>query len=182
MSVVDKIVEFNEGFVNNEEYVSYVSDKYPTKKLAVLSCMDTRLTELLPAALNIKNGDVKVIKNAGGVISHPFGSVMRSLLVAIYELGVEEIMVVGHTDCGMEGLDVAQMMDKMKARGVAKKDIDMIGYCGFDLKKWLYGFGDVNSSVIESVNIITNHPLIPNDVKIHGFVIDIDTGKLNRVL
>ena len=53
--------------------------------------MDTRLTALLPAALGIKNGDVKMIKNAGGVISHPFGSVIRSLLVAIFELGVEEI-------------------------------------------------------------------------------------------
>ena len=49
--------------------------------------MDTRLTELLPAALGIKNGDVKLIKNAGGVVMAPFGSVMRSLLVAVYELG-----------------------------------------------------------------------------------------------
>ena len=61
--------------------------------------MDTRLTELLPAALGIKNGDVKIIKNAGAIISHPFGSVIRSLLVAIYELGVYEVMIFGHTDC-----------------------------------------------------------------------------------
>ena len=60
----------------------------PDKKIAILSCMDTRLTALLPAALGIKNGDVKMIKHAGGVISHPFGSVIRSLLVAIFELGV----------------------------------------------------------------------------------------------
>ena len=53
--------------------------------------MDTRLTELLPAALGIMNGDVKIIKNEGGVISHPFGSVIRSLMVAIYELGVKEV-------------------------------------------------------------------------------------------
>ena len=53
--------------------------------------MDTRLTELLPAALGIKNGDVKIIKNAGGTITHPFGSAMRSLLVAIYELGIREV-------------------------------------------------------------------------------------------
>ena len=62
--------------------------------------MDTRLTELLPAALGIHNGDVKIIKNAGAVISHPFGSVIRSLLVAIIELGVEEVMVIAHSDCG----------------------------------------------------------------------------------
>lgn len=56
--------------------------------------MDTRLTELLPAALGIRNGDVKIIKNAGGVISHPFGSVIRSLMVAIYELGVKELWLL----------------------------------------------------------------------------------------
>ena len=65
--------------------------------------MDTRLIELLPAALGIRNGDAKIIKNAGGVITHPYGSVMRSLLVAILELGVEEVMVIGHTDCGSAG-------------------------------------------------------------------------------
>lgn len=53
--------------------------------------MDTRLTELLPAALGIHNGDVKIIKNAGAVISHPFGSVIRSLLVAIIELGWKKL-------------------------------------------------------------------------------------------
>ena len=59
--------------------------------------MDTRLTTLLPEALGIKNGDVKIIKNAGGVVSHLFGSVVRSILVAIYELGIEEIMAVSYT-------------------------------------------------------------------------------------
>ena len=54
--------------------------------------MDTRLTELLPAALGLKNGDAKIIKNAGGLVISAFDSAMRSLIVAIYELGVEEIM------------------------------------------------------------------------------------------
>ena len=69
-------------------------------ELAILSCMDTRLTELLPAALGLKNGDAKLIKNAGGLVISPFDSAMRSLLVAIYELGVEEIMVIAHSNCG----------------------------------------------------------------------------------
>ena len=67
--------------------------------------MDTRLVELLPAALGLRNGDVKIIKNAGGVVTNPFGSVIRPLLVAIIELGVEEIMVIGHTDCGVQHID-----------------------------------------------------------------------------
>lgn len=100
MSTIDDILAFNEQFVEEKRYEQYETDKYPDKKLAIVSCMDTRLTELLPAALGLKNGDAKIIKNAGGVISHPFGSVIRSLLVAVFELGVETIMVVGHTNCG----------------------------------------------------------------------------------
>ena len=98
--MVEEILAYNKEFVENKGYESYITNKYPDKKIAILSCMDTRLTALLPAALGIKNGDVKMIKNAGGVISHPFGSVIRSLLVAIFELGVEEIRVIAHFDCG----------------------------------------------------------------------------------
>lgn len=87
--MIDQIIDFNKTFVVGKGYEKYLTDKYPDKKLAVLTCMDTRLTELLPAALGLKNGDAKIIKNAGGLIITPFDSAMRSLIVAIYELGVE---------------------------------------------------------------------------------------------
>ena len=71
--MVEEILAFNEQFVEKKGYEKFITNKYPDKKLAILSCMDTRLTELLPAALGLKNGDAKIIKNAGAVISHPFG-------------------------------------------------------------------------------------------------------------
>ena len=92
--MIDQIIAYNKTFVEQKGYEKYLTSKYPDKKLAVLSCMDTRLTELLPAALGLKNGDAKIIKNAGGLVISAFDSAMRSLIVAIYELGVEEIMVV----------------------------------------------------------------------------------------
>ena len=88
---VRKMLEYNRIFVDHEMYQRYETTKYPDRKIAILSCMDTRMTELLPAALGIKNGDVKLIKNAGGQITHPYGSVIFSLLVAVYELGVDTI-------------------------------------------------------------------------------------------
>ncbi|MCF0207110.1 MAG: carbonic anhydrase, partial [Bacteroidales bacterium] len=69
--MIEEILKHNKNFVESKAYEPFVTTKYPDKKIAILSCMDTRLTELLPAALGIKNGDVKLIKNAGGVISHP---------------------------------------------------------------------------------------------------------------
>ena len=66
--MIDEILKFNREFVANKGYEKFVTNKYPDKKIAVISCMDTRLTELLPAALGVKNGDVKMIKNAGGIM------------------------------------------------------------------------------------------------------------------
>lgn len=80
--MIQELLEFNRGFVERGEYRDYVTSKYPDKKIAIVTCMDTRLVALLPAALGLKNGDVKIIKNAGGTITNPFDSTMRSLLVA----------------------------------------------------------------------------------------------------
>ena len=67
--MIEDILAYNKRFVAEKGYEKYITNKYPDKKIAILSCMDTRLTALLPAALGIKNGDVKMIKNAGGIIS-----------------------------------------------------------------------------------------------------------------
>ena len=179
--MLDEILEYNKEFVKNKAYEKYIATKYPEKKTAIVSCMDTRLTELLPAALGFKNGDAKIIKNAGGVISHPFGSVMRSLLIGIYELDVREILVIGHTDCGARYTDSSKMIEKMKERGIKQKEIDLITYYGIDFKSWLGGFVDLDESIKKSVEIIRNHPLIPEEINVYGLVIDSVTGELNQV-
>lgn len=180
MSVIDEILQFNKEFVLNEEYKAYKASKFPGKKLAILSCMDTRLTLLLPAALGLKNGDVKIIKNAGAFISHPYGSVIRSLLVCIYELGIEDILVIGHYDCGMQNLHSDIITDKMIEAGISKEAIDQVK-SEIDYEKWLSGFDCVEQSVIDTVGIIRNHPLIPRSIKINGLLMDPDTGRLDRV-
>lgn len=179
--VIDELLQFNRSFVANGGYKKYATTKFPDKKIAVLSCMDTRLTELLPAAMGLKNGDVKIIKNAGAVISHPFGSVIRSLLVAIYELGVETVLVVAHSDCGACHMNSEQIIEKMKQRGVRAETIDMMRYCGIDFNSWLGGFGHATESVKGTVETIKSHPLIPKDIDVYGFVMDSLTGELTLV-
>ena len=78
--MIEQMLEYNKQFVETKAYEKYQTSKYPDKKIAIVTCMDTRLVELLPAALGIKNGDVKIIKNAGGTITNPFDSTVRSLL------------------------------------------------------------------------------------------------------
>ena len=85
MSQLEQILAHNEEFVESGAYAEFFTDKFPDRRLAILSCMDTRMIKLLPAALGLKNGDAKLIKNAGAVVSHPWGSVMRSQQVAVLE-------------------------------------------------------------------------------------------------
>lgn len=176
--MIEEVIEYNRKFVAEEQYEQYRTSKYPEKKLAILSCMDTRLLELLPAALGLKNGDAKIIKNAGGVIAHPFGSVVRSLLVAIVELGVTEVMVIGHTDCGVRHIETDKMLEKLKQRGISEEHIKLTEYCGVDFESWLCGFDTVQSSVNHTVKLLREHPLIPKDVRMEGFVMDSITGEL----
>lgn len=77
MKVINEILAFNSEFVARDGGRLFRTNQFPDKKLVVLTCMDTRLTELLPQAMAIRNGDVKLLKNAGAIVSHPFGSVMR---------------------------------------------------------------------------------------------------------
>ena len=177
--MIDEILKHNKRFVENKCYEPYLTSKYPDKKLAILTCMDTRLIELLPAALGIKNGDAKIIKNAGGVITQPYGSVVRSLLVAILELGVEEIMVIGHTNCGVQGMDGGEMLHKLTERGIDKEHIAIVRHSGIDLEKWLSGFDSVENSVRDTVEALEVHPLMPKDVRISGYIMDSETGKVS---
>ncbi|CAH2212432.1 beta-class carbonic anhydrase [Tepidibacter aestuarii] len=182
MNKLKEILVHNKSFVENKKYEKFKATKYPGKKMVIFSCMDTRLTELLPHALNLKNGDAKIIKNAGGVIMHPFGSVMRSILVAIYELQAEEIFVIGHHGCGMSNIDTDKTIKKMIDKGISKDTMTTLEYAGIDLKKWLHGFDCVNDSVRESVLAIKNHPLIPQNTAVHGLIIDPETGELEVVV
>lgn len=179
--MINEILEFNRKFVAEKRYERYITSKYPDKKLAILSCMDTRLTELLPAALGLKNGDAKLIKNAGGTILNPFDSNIRSLLVAIYELGVNEIMVIAHTTCGACHMDGGEMIGLMKERGITEATLETIRRCGIDLDHWLEGFHDTEESVRKTVDCIRCHPLVPKDVNVRGFIIDSVTGELQGI-
>lgn len=178
MSNIDNVLAFNREYVASKGYEKHITDKFPDKKLAVLSCMDTRLSVLLQEALGLKNGDAKVIKNAGAVIPSPWDSAMRSLIVAVYELGVTEIMVVAHTTCGACHMNFHHFKEEMLKRGIPASELERTDV---NLNDWLEGFHDTEKSVRTTVASIVNHPLIPSDVVVRGFIIDSTTGKLTEV-
>ena len=179
---LDDILLYNQSFVEKKEYEQYETTKHPEKKMVVLSCMDTRLTELLPQAMNIKNGDAKIVKNAGATIMHPFGSIVRSILVAVYEFEAEDLFVVGHYGCGMSNLNGRLLLNKMRERGIKESTIDTLQYSGIDVEAWLHGFESEEAAVRESVEALVNHPLMPTGIRVHGLLMDPTTGKLDIVI
>lgn len=178
MTNIDQVLAFNREYVASRGYEKHLTDKFPDKKLAVLSCMDTRLSVLLQEALGLGNGDAKIIKNAGAVIPSLWDSAMRSLIVAVYELGVTEIMVVAHTTCGACHMTFGHFREEMLRRGIPSSELERTD---IDLDSWLEGFHDTERSVLDTVAAIVNHPLIPSDVTVRGFIIDSATGELTEV-
>ena len=177
--MIDDILQFNRRFVADKRYEPFVTDKYPAKKLAILTCMDTRLTVLLQEALGLKNGDTKIIKNAGGVVPTETDSAIRSLLVAIYELGVTEVMVIHHSTCGACHMSYGHFKPHMLEHGIPEAVLAEWEARG--VADWLEGFHDTEASVRRTVAAIVGHPLVPKDVTVRGFIIDSVTGELSEV-
>lgn len=178
---IREMLEYNKKFVENKGYIPYRTDSIPNKKMVVFTCMESRLVELLPKALNLQNGDVKMVKNAGAIIRKSFDSIIKSILVAVYKLEAEEVVVIGHHDCGMSCVNTNQLKEMMLNEGITEETFKALEYSGIDFHKEFHGFETVEESIAQSVEIIREHPLLPSYVLVHGLVIDPHTGKVDVV-
>jgi carbonic anhydrase len=178
MTLLDTILEANGRFVRPDAFPPL--KKNPSKQLAIFTCMDTRLVDFLEPAMGLERGDAKVIKNAGNVIIDPMsGGVIRSLVAGVFMLGVEEIIVVGHRDCGMAHIDAESVKQNMVERGISPDVIDIFVP---DLKQWLGVFSHPVQNIERVVKIIRHNPLIPKDVPVHGLLFCPNDGHLDVVV
>jgi carbonic anhydrase len=135
----------------------------PRRKVAVLSCMDTRI-DLFPM-LGIERGDAHIIRNAGGLVTD---DVLRSLSASQRLLGTEEIVVVMHDGCGLLGASEDEFAQALAADGV--------------LPSWRLGaFDDVEDTLRNSLKRLRTSPELPARDHIRGFVFDPETGTLREV-
>ena len=120
MTQLDSIIAANKSFVKPNAFPPL--PKSPQKQLAIFTCMDTRLVDFLEPAMGLKRGEAKVIKNAGNTIVDPMsGAVIRSLVAGIFMLGVEEVFVIGHRDCGMAEIDADSVKRDMVAKWLRER-------------------------------------------------------------
>ncbi|GFE61000.1 carbonic anhydrase [Geobacter sp. AOG2] len=178
MTQLESIMAANRRFTKPNAFPPL--PKSPKKQLAIFTCMDTRLVDFLEPAMGLKRGDAKVIKNAGNIIVDPMaGAVIRSLVAGVFMLGVEEIFVIGHRDCGMAQLDAESVKRDMIQRGISQ---DVIDIHVPDLKQWFGIFAHPVENVERVVKIIRHNPLIPKDVPIHGLIFCPNDGHLDVVV
>lgn len=180
-SSIEGMLAHNRAYVGSGAWQHHAAAGRPARHLAIVTCMDTRLTRLLPDALGLANGDAVLVKVAGATIVDPYGEAMRSLLVAVGELGVGTIMVIGHTNCGTCGMRPDDLLRELRRAGASPERVDAELERNPRARAVLAGFDDLEDEVRRSVRIIEEHPLMPEGVRVLGFTIDIATGELAEV-
>lgn len=182
MSVLNEVLTANEAYAANFGARSELALP-PARRFAILACMDARMDPAKFAGLS--EGDAHVIRNAGGRASD---DAIRSLVISYKLLGTKEWFVVHHTDCGMEFF-TNDVMSGLLASSLETAELRADGF--HDVGKgpgspegkyinWLT-IPDQKGAVVEDVERIRNHPLVPAGIPIYGFIYDVRTGRLNEV-
>ncbi len=163
MSVIDEILAANEVYSRTHELRRLTPR--PERKLAVLTCMDTRLSI---RTLGLKTGDAHIIRNAGGIVTEDS---LRSLLVSHYLLGTEEFMVINHTDCGLMHTSEQDLRARIQERaGTAAVS-----------PAFFYAFDNLDENVRQQIEKLRTHPWVPKEVSVRGFVYDVSSGRLREI-
>jgi carbonic anhydrase len=137
--------------------------RFPSRRLAVLTCMDCRIDPLVAAGL--KHGEAHVLRNAGAVVT---ADVSRSLALSQRALGTEEVWIVKHTDCGLLGLDDREFLDAVEAETGERPG-------------WTPGgFDSLDAGVREAVEQVRSDPALASSA-VRGFILDVESGELTEI-
>ena len=164
MSVTDEILAAN-GVYARDFRLGHLPMP-PARKLAIVACMDARLT--IEPILGLKTGEAHIIRNAGGIVTE---DALRSLVISQQLLGTNEVVIINHTDCGMLKFKDEDLRSKLQAQtGTAT-----IAPAHF------HAFSDLEENVRQQIQKVTSHPWIPKHIPVRGFIYDVRAGRLAEV-
>jgi carbonic anhydrase len=163
MSVTDELLQANQKYAAAFDQES--ATVRPAVKIAVLACMDARLT--VEQVLGLKPGEAHVIRNAGGIATE---DALRSLIISHHLLGTQEFLVINHTDCGMLTFEDHELLHKLEQK-TGESAIAPVHF---------YSFKNLENNVRQQVARIKNHPYVQH-IPVRGFIYDVKTGKLGEV-
>ncbi len=162
MSHADSLLKNNETYAR--DFTKGNLPRLPSRKVAVLACMDARLD--VYKVLGLGEGEANVIRNAGGVVTD---DAIRSLVISQRLLGTEEVLLIHHTDCGMLTFSDDELKKKIQSETGLRPPF------AFE------AFEDLEDDVRQSVSRVKASPFIPKRNKVRGFVYDVKTGRLREV-
>jgi carbonic anhydrase len=165
MSLIDDALAANKRFAREYDRTLV---KQPHPKIAVLTCMDPRLSRLEPI-LGLQTGDLQVIRNGGPAVTE---DALRSLIVSTRVIGTEEILILSHTRCGFDNLQEEEFAAKLK---------EETGTAGA-LPNGFFSFTDVEENTRRQLQAVRSHPWIPKTVPVRGVIYNMETGELREVL
>src|SRR2546425_5654493 len=164
MSVTDEVLKANENYTGTFDLGHLPMP--PARKLAIVACMDARLT--VEQALGLKTGEAHIIRNAGGIVTE---DALRSLIISHELLGTQEFIIINHTDCGMLTFKDEELRAKLQQQtGTAA-----VAPAAF------HAFGNLEENVRQQIQKVKSHPWVPKNVSVRGFVYDVKTGRLREV-
>ncbi|HTQ87743.1 MAG TPA: carbonic anhydrase [Candidatus Solibacter sp.] len=164
MSIIDEALKANEAYA--KEFRLGNLRMPPARKLAIVACMDARLT--VEPMLGLQTGDAHIIRNAGGIVTE---DAVRSLLISHYLLGTREFAIINHVDCGM----LTFKDEELRAKLQGQTRTATVAPAAF------HAFSDVEENVRQQVQKLKAHPWIPSVIPIRGFVYNEKTGKLKEI-
>jgi carbonic anhydrase len=164
VTIIDEVLTENENYAKS--YKLGQLPVPPARKLAVVACMDARLT--IEPMLGLKTGDAHIIRNAGGIVTD---DVLRSLIISHYLLGTLEFMIINHTDCGMLTFKDEELRTRLR---------QMTGSAAVDPVAF-HAFANLEENVREQIQRLHSHPWIPRGIPVRGFIFDVKSGKLKEV-
>ncbi len=153
------------------------------KKVLLLTDIKHGIEPIIQQVTNIQQENMLTIHSYDFVIVHPYGDIMRSIIIAIYQENVEEIFVVGIEDKETDIVNLQIQRDSIKNN----REIDylfkncMPEFSSGSLNQWLSGQKNVSENIEKSIDMIRHHPLVPSDIEVHGFRID-RTGEKEMVV
>jgi carbonic anhydrase len=177
MRLVEAIVNANHAALEGRRGEAEVSCRLECLPLAALTCIDPRLNKLFPGALGLDEEQFIWLRNAGNVITSPTSSTVRSMALAVLLKGAKEIAVIGHTDCKMAKLGVADVLERLKAWGLERTALPIP-----NLQEFFGLFSSEKPNVMKAVGYLRQSPIIPPKLPVHGLIIDTDTGRLDWVV
>jgi carbonic anhydrase len=163
MSIADDLLKANQDYARTFRLGQL--PMAPARKLAIVTCMDSRLSM---AMLGLKNGDAHIIRNAGGIVTE---DVLRSLILSHHLVGVEEFIIINHTDCGMLTFKDEEMRARLQAKTGATAAVPA----------QFHSFTDLEANVRQQIERVKSHPWLAETIVVRGFVYDVTTGKLGEV-